>query len=144
MSKLPEPTRSNPAPLAFRLHHVGRLVGEAMDNEIEDMPITLGQAKFLRHVVAEADGATPARLAERAGCSRANATQTLARLEKAGLVVRVSNPDDGRSVYVQATAGGRRALEQAIDAILRFEQQLRHRIGAERARELWSVLFELF
>ncbi|MBX2800713.1 MAG: MarR family transcriptional regulator [Myxococcales bacterium] len=114
-----------------------------MDKEIEGMPVTLGQAKFLRHVVAEADGATPARLAELAGCSRPNATQTLARLEKAGLVVRVHNPDDGRSVYVRATQDGRRVLERAIDAMLLFEKRLRLRVGEERARVLWSVLFEL-
>ena len=111
-----------------------------MERALADLPVTVGQAKFLRHIVAERDGVTPARLAELAGCSRPNATQPLARLQRAGLVAREETPSDGRSVRIRATDRGRQVLAEAIDALGRFERTLRERLGDPQARALWELL----
>lgn len=140
MSRLPKPAASNPAPLAFRLHYVGRRVGEAMDRALEGAALTVGQAKFLRHIVDQPEGIMPIEIAQRAGCSRANATQMLSRLEAAGLVRRHENPDDARSAPVCATPAGRRALGEALALIEGFERQLRSELGKAQAVQLWQIL----
>ncbi len=59
-------------------------------------------------------------LADRLSCVRSNITQLVDRLEAEGLVRRVSDPADRRSVRAELTAGGRE----------------RWRAGAERFRKV--------
>jgi DNA-binding MarR family transcriptional regulator len=62
-------------------------------------------------------------LAERCACVRSNITQLVDRLEAEGLVTRIDDPRDRRSVRAQITADGR-ARQQAGQAALRGTESL--------------------
>jgi DNA-binding MarR family transcriptional regulator len=76
----------------------------------------------------------PSELAERERIKRPTATRVLANLEKAGLVARVRDPEDGRSSILSITSDGRallRGLRERKTAYL--ARQLRDLDPADRA-----------
>lgn len=137
---LPPSDDFNPAPLAFRLHHLGRRLAEELDQCVAEHDITIGQAKFLRLIVMNPDGLALAELATLAGCTRANVTQQLDRLEARGFARRSRNADDGRSQRAFPTRSGKHAVERALQAVREFEHQLVCRLGTKRANTLFDIL----
>ena len=71
----------------------------------------------LNHLVRVADGRTPMELARAFQVPKTSMTNTLAGLEKRGLVEMRPNPDDGRSKRVWITDGGREFRDDAIAAL---------------------------
>lgn len=63
-------------------------------------------------VVAFAGPITPGDLAAAEQVSRPTISRTLAELERDGLITRVEDETDGRVQWIEATARGRRLLEQ--------------------------------
>ena len=55
---------------------------------------------------------SPSELAEREGFKRPTATRILVKLEKAGLVTRIRDPEDGRASILSATPEGRALLRR--------------------------------
>jgi len=78
----------------------------------------------------------PSELAERERIKRPTATRILGHLERAGLVERVRDPEDGRSAILSATAAGR-ALLRRLRA--RKTAYLADRLGSLEADELATL-----
>jgi len=70
-------------------------------------------------------------------------TNRLERLAAAGLVERVPDPADGRSLLVALTAKGRRTIDAAVAAHLENERRLLASLGAEERAQLAGVLRRL-
>jgi DNA-binding MarR family transcriptional regulator len=91
---------------------------------------------------------TPSELADRERIRRPTATQVLARLEAAGLVVRASDPVDRRSSVLSITPAGRALLaEQRTRKDAYLARRLETLSSADRrvlarASELLEELFE--
>ena len=83
------------------------------------LPDGLSQPHFtvLNHLVRLGDGATPGQLAHAFQVPRNSMTNTLAGLEKRGLIELRPNPDDARSRHVYLTEAGRSFREKAIDSL---------------------------
>lgn len=81
-----------------------------------------------------------AELAERAVVSRSNVTRLADRLEEAGLVVRMSCPQDGRSTYCVITDKGR-ALRARMWTVYRkqIEKLFGKHVAAREAEEIAAV-----
>lgn len=139
-SSRPAPSSVNPAPLAFLLHHAGRRIDEQMAEAADCESLSVVQAKFLRHLVGKPDGVTLAELAELAGCSRGNVTQTLDRLGPAKLTERRENPADARSTLVKLTPAGLQAFRRVEREVMNFERRLVSALGAAKADRLWLAL----
>jgi DNA-binding MarR family transcriptional regulator len=75
---------------------------------------------------------TPTRLAEEALISTAGMTNRLDRLEEAGLIVRLPDPDDRRGVLVELTEEGVDLVDSAVDAHRGLSRRL---LGALDSRE---------
>ena len=75
---------------------------------------------------------TPTKLAEEALISTAGMTNRLDRLEQAGLVERLPDPDDRRGVLVELTGEGRELVDSAVDAHRGLSRRL---LGGLEARE---------
>jgi len=75
-------------------------------------------------------------LAERAGLSRGAMTTALDRLEKAGLVRRVDDPLDRRSVKVEATPSSKKAVGDIWEPIQADGLALLKRYGNEEIKLL--------
>ena len=102
--------------------------------EIEPSPLTGTQLLALAAIVDR--GPLQLRvLAERVGTTRPTASRATDALEAAGLVERLPDPDDGRSILIRATAAGREAREQSHGRLAAaLERLLAELDPAERAR----------
>ncbi|MEX1271372.1 MAG: MarR family transcriptional regulator, partial [Acidimicrobiia bacterium] len=63
-------------------------------------------------------------------------TKRLDRLESAGLIERLSDPDDRRGVLIALTTAGRQVIDEALPALLAAEaKMIGEAIGSARDRE---------
>ena len=79
--------------------------------------ITVPHFSVVSHLVRVADGRTPVELARAFQVPKTSMTNTLAGLERRGLVEMRPNPEDGRSKRVWLTPAGRAFREEAIAAL---------------------------
>lgn len=70
-------------------------------------------------------------------------TNRVDRLEKAGLVRRLPDADDGRVVLVALTEAGRERVDAALADLLDRERRLLARLGEQERRTLAALLREL-
>lgn len=67
-------------------------------------------------------------------------TNRIDRLERAGLVERVNNPDDGRSVLVRLTTTGFDLIDSAIEDHVEMQHELVARLSSDQRRSLNRIL----
>lgn len=113
-----------------------------------DAGLTLSQYELVRPLVAQSQPV--GRLAERLGIAPATATQIVDGLERAGLVERSRTATDRRTVVVELTTEGRKAVERKRRRLVGQRRQLfenlapDERVQAERVlRHLAELMEEL-
>ena len=74
--------------------------------------------------LAHEEGLTQVQLAQRMSCKPQTINKTLRRMQKAGLVERRSDPDDGRLTRVYLTPHGRTLVQPLQKIVSRCEQRL--------------------
>src|SRR5579875_1282287 len=94
-------------------------------------------------VVASQGPLTATQLAKITSLSSGGLTVALDRLERAGLVRRRPNPDDRRSVLIEATEETRRLGRQFFGPLSRKEQELLERYDADRLEAIREFLHDL-
>lgn len=123
--------------LCFDLHAAARAMSRRYRPLLAHLGLTYPQ--YLVLVVLGADG--PATLKELAGALRldhATLTPMVRRMEDAGLVVRDSDPADGRLVRLSLTAAGQDAAATSEDIQCRLREDLG--LGPEEMRALQQAL----
>jgi DNA-binding MarR family transcriptional regulator len=122
--------------LFFAAH---RVVDAALETEVRDrLGIGIGQFDVLSTIEQ-----TPSKqlrmadIAERMCISRSGVTQSVDRLESLGLVVRVSHPQDRRTVLAEITPAGRALVPQGREAI---EAVAARYLGGQLSSDESSVL----
>lgn len=143
MSSETGPQRHNPAPLAFALMRVGRIVEAEIERSAGRPKLTVAQAKFLQLLILVPEGLTPTLLAERSYSTQASVTQMLERLLASDVITRAPNPEDARSTIVKATAFGRSEYELVEASVTTYDETLAKRFGPEEAAGLLSRLSSL-
>lgn len=103
------------APQIFAFLRAAQVLEGRLEDALADVGLTTARFGVLAQL-AGAGGALPLGvLAERLSCVRSNVTQLVDRLEADGLVRRVPDPSDRRSVLAELTeAGWARAVEGAV------------------------------
>jgi DNA-binding MarR family transcriptional regulator len=82
-------------------------------------------------------------LAECQGCAASNITQIVDRLEDEGLVRRVDDPEDRRSVRAELTDEGRRFAEEGATQIELVRAQFAASFSTSERQELARLLAKL-
>ena len=103
-----------------------------------------GQAEA--HVLAQLvgrDALTANELHREFGHKRSTLTNVLDRLEQRGLVERLPNPNDRRSIVVRLTPAGRQPAERLQQARERIERELAGRVTAEQLEAIQAVAVAL-
>ena len=103
---------------AWRSYLLGTtLLIDRIDRDLRDHGISLAEYEILvRLSEAEEMQLRMAVLADAVKNSRSRITHTIARMERDGLVERVSCASDGRGVFAQLTDAGHRKLVEAAPA----------------------------
>jgi DNA-binding MarR family transcriptional regulator len=97
---------------------VSECVGDALDQAMDltirflsDRADLSASAAFTMNRVCREGPVRLTTLAAREGVSQPSMTQLVQRLERAGLVIRLADPDDGRATLVGITATGQALLD---------------------------------
>jgi len=105
--------------------------------------LTPTQGEILRAIARVPDGLRMRAIAEGLGVSAPTATDSVAALEKKGLVVRVSEPDDRRAFRVRLTDQGKklgRKLDDWFDSVADAVATLPEQEEQELLRMLMEIL----
>ncbi|TGD89803.1 MarR family transcriptional regulator [Mycolicibacterium sp. CH28] len=99
-------------------HDVSACVGDVLDQAtdltarfLSDRADLSASAAFTLNTVYREGPVRLTTLATREGISQPSMTQLVQRLERAGLVTRLADPDDGRAALIGITAAGRTLLD---------------------------------
>ncbi|MEO8032402.1 MAG: MarR family transcriptional regulator [Gemmatimonadota bacterium] len=115
------------AQLVYALMHAGRALEDRLDVALGRAGLSLAKFGVLSELVRSPEPLTLSELAARLSCVRSNMTQLIDRLESDGLVRRVDDPADRRTVRASLTPLGR-SQQAAGDQELRSVQ---HEIGTQ-------------
>lgn len=123
--------------------HVAGHVQEELERALEPTGLSLAKLGALRHL-AEADEPLPlGQLAERIACVKSNVTQLVDRLEADGLVRRVPDPDDRRSVRAAITDEGMARFRAGWSAVVAAETVIVTELCASEQLQLGELLTRL-
>ena len=132
-----------PGSLAFEVVAALQAVEARLETVLEPVGLSLAKFGVLSRLVAAGEPLPLGTLAERCACVRSNITQLVDRLEAEGLVARVDDPRDRRSIRAELTPEGRRRQAAGVRAFEAAEKELlAHLPPAHRAafRELLTAL----
>ena len=128
-----------------RINGLWRRLNRMLGETLADFDLLVGEWKVLTHL--QLDGPphrkSVGQLSKWAELSSGAMTNRLDRLEEAGLVRRVPDPDDRRGVLVELTDDGRRAWEQSVSAQAEKESLVAAALNAKEKQQLNGLLRRL-
>lgn len=102
-------------PLWKLILHASQRVEAAFEAELAPIGLSLSKLNVLAILLEAGEPIPLSRLATRLACVKSNVTQLVDRLESEGLVARIDDPNDRRSVLAAITDLGRgKSAEGAI------------------------------
>lgn len=93
--------------LMFGLLHAAQAVEGRMEEAFASVGLSTARFGVLGQLVQAGEPLPLSEIAARLSCVRSNMTQLVDRLEADGLVRRVNDPDDRRSIRAELTPAGR-------------------------------------
>lgn len=87
--------------LSYQLIKSSRFLKGALDRKLHEYDVTATQFSVLNQISHKNGNITPAEVADCLESDRPTISGVINRLEKRGLVEKVENPDDKRSVYLK-------------------------------------------
>ncbi|MBK6315379.1 MAG: MarR family transcriptional regulator [Blastocatellia bacterium] len=115
---------STSEPLWKLILHASQRVESAFESELAPIGLSLSKLNVLAILLEAGEPLPLSRLAAKLACVKSNVTQLVDRLETEGLVARVDDPNDRRSVLASITDLGRERsmagtqVMQTVDATL--------------------------
>ena len=133
-------TDASACDLARTLLRVAHMVEAQLEAALEQVGMSLAKLSVLRHLVRAGESLPLSQLAERSSCVRSNMTQLVDRLEADGLVRRIADPNDRRSVRATLTRAGQRRYDQAAQLLAAREQEIAAALGGADCAQLNRLL----
>jgi DNA-binding MarR family transcriptional regulator len=128
-----------------RINGIRRRLHRMLDETLAEFGLTDGEWKALTHL--QLDGPpyrkSVGKLAKWADLSSGAMTNRIDRLEQAGLVRRLSDPDDRRGVLVELTDTGRRTWEDSVSAQAEKESLIASALSEDEKKQLNALLRRL-
>jgi len=128
-----------------RIGGLNRRLNREMDKTLAVFGLNRGEWKVLGTLwrAGEPNRASPGELARVEELSTGAMTNRLDQLESAGLVRRLPDPDDRRSIQVELTDKGRRTWEKAVAAQAEKEAAFASALGEREKEQLTKLLRKL-
>ncbi len=134
-----EPETSAGPHWTFSVMHAAHLIEDRIELALGKIGLSLAKHGALSELVQAGEPLTLSQLAARLSCVRSNMTQLIDRLEADGLVNRLDDPADRRSVKAELTEKGREKQRVGDRAVKRVQSEFaasltaRERSGLEAA-----------
>lgn len=129
-----------PETLIFSLLHAAYALADRLENRLASVGSSLAKHGVLTTLVDVGEPVALSELASFQGCVRSNITQLVDRLEADGLVRRIDDPQDRRSVRAVLTPAGRRRQTEGAAEIGRVAADFAASLSA-RDRKVLDRLF---
>ena len=131
--------------LVDRIHGISRRMKRGMERTLAEFGLKGQEWQVLTslRLAAPDHRSSPGELAENLELSSGAMTSRLDRLESAGLIRRLPDPDDRRGVVVELTDAGREAWDRAASVQARKETFFASALTKGEQRELNDLLRKL-
>jgi DNA-binding MarR family transcriptional regulator len=128
-----------------RIGGLQRRFKRAMDETLDEFDLDWAEYKLLGLLMREGEvyRSSPGKLARIMELSSGAMTNRLDRLEEAGLVRRLPDPDDRRGILVELTPPGKRVYEDAIGVQGRKESLVASALTVPEKKQLNALLRRL-
>jgi DNA-binding MarR family transcriptional regulator len=120
--------------------HAARAIEDRIENALGSVGLSMAKHSALTKLEEAGRPVTLSELAEMLSCVRSNITQLVDRLESDGLVRRVADPEDRRSVRAELTDLGRERQSAGSAELARVQQEISNQIGGADVGHLESAL----
>jgi DNA-binding MarR family transcriptional regulator len=114
----------NDSHILWQIVEAGHRITERLESALEPTGLSLAKLNALRYLVEARTPLPLGQLAERIVCVKSNVTQLVDRLENDGLVRRLPDPNDRRSILAAVTDAGRERFRAGATALMRAEREL--------------------
>jgi DNA-binding MarR family transcriptional regulator len=128
--------------LGYQVNHLARILEQALRKQIEPLGVVPGQFAQLL-ALYEQDGLTQAELCDRVRIEQPTMANTLARMERDGLIKRVPDPHDRRRSRVLLTARARRLQTRLIAAAQEVNAAATEGLDAQRRQAFLDTLTKI-
>lgn len=129
--------------LSYLLIKASRQLRNKLDKTLKAFNITAAQFSVMHQIQSSEQPITAAEIAQRLGSDRPTISGIINRLERKGIVLKVHNPEDKRSSYLQIV----KEFNQLVDRITTISDGLTVDIfsiySEEEAKQLIRMLHEL-
>ncbi len=102
----------------------GAVLGFRIEKALEEHDLSLAKLKVLSYLAESRQSLALSEIAAKLNCVRSNVTQLVDRLEAEGLVRRLYDPSDRRTVRAELTEAGRGKQEAGGKALAKTEAEL--------------------
>ncbi len=102
----------------------GAVLGFRIEKALEEHDLSLAKLKVLSYLAQSRQSLALSEIAAKLNCVRSNVTQLVDRLEAEGLVRRLYDPNDRRTVRAELTESGRLKQEAGAKALAATETEL--------------------
>jgi DNA-binding MarR family transcriptional regulator len=126
----------------YLINHLARIFFQALAREIGPMGLAPGQFMVLLELWRE-DGLTQRDLVERLDVEQATLANTLARMERDGLIRRSPHPTDGRAQSIRLTERARRLESPATKAADGINRRLLADLSVDDRQRFLSTMRKL-
>ncbi len=124
----------------FSILHAAQAIGDQLEEALGTVGLSMAKHSALTKLAEAGEPLTLSDLAARLSCVRSNITQLVDRLESDGLVRRVDDSADRRSVRAELTALGIEKQAVGLAEIERVQEEFAGRISADDLSSLRSAL----
>ncbi len=118
----------------YLVNHVARLFASGLKDRIAPLGLTIGQFPILLELWI-GDGVTQRELLKNLALEQATLANTLARMERDGLIVRTPHPSDRRAKIVRLTDKAKATRDDAYAAASETNDQAMSGFSAEERRQ---------
>jgi DNA-binding MarR family transcriptional regulator len=123
----------------FQFAKTYQLSSRFLAQKVSELNLTSVQAMILGFLNEE-DQITSSELGKRTELDSATLTGILDRLEAAGFIERMSNPDDRRSICIHLTKKGRTMAREATRVIAEANKEFLQVLTEEQKRDLQGTI----
>jgi DNA-binding MarR family transcriptional regulator len=135
--------QSSPETTISSLLHAAHALEERLESSLGKVGLSIPKYSVLSELVTAREPLSLSELAGRLSCVRSNMTQLVDRLEGDGLVQRVDDPTDRRSVRAALTDEGRARQAAGAAEMTRLHEEFDSQIGAQERATLERLLTAL-
>ncbi|KAI3350599.1 MarR family transcriptional regulator [Clostridium botulinum] len=134
----------DPLEVIAKITTVSELANRINDEFYKQFKLTRIQFRtlYFLHVFMK-EGCSLSELSKKLHISKPSASNLIDRMESSGLVTRISNSEDHRSIKILITSEGIKIIEQAINRDKDFRLQVLNFLSDEERQTLYKILVKM-